>query len=411
MKKYNPIYLKLAALNMVEEDGKIWMALLNRNGICEVDKAARRARILKVFNGESPAQEYLYGKMEKAGDNLVFAPWDAESIAVYNLKSDIITYIPLRERIQKLKESPTEAKFWNTMRFRSIVYLLGYSYPAIIKIDTETLSVEYITNWVEEVEGNIDEGDNCGYFGDGYVVINDLALFPIGCMKAVLELNLKTAETKLRKLAVSAKGIGGIGSADRENIWLVGRGDHTNWLSCWNIRTDEIKEIQLEENGGIGESFYAPICTESKVLLMPCSASGIYVMSLDIGKSIGYKKLEVQTEEGEKAPWIFWRKTLAPRLLEGKLCYVTSGDLKWHEYDVKTGKQVSYFIYLEEETEEYFAAVYKKQREIHSVISEIEVPLESFVDEAQMAEDWMLSQNNRYHLIGRKIYDRVCEGI
>lgn len=111
MKEYSDVYVRFAVMNMVEEDGKIWMALLNRNGICEVDKATRQAKIRKVFDGELLTRKFLYSKTEKVGDNLVFAPWDAESIAVYNLKDDAVTYFPLNARPQKLKESSVEAKF------------------------------------------------------------------------------------------------------------------------------------------------------------------------------------------------------------------------------------------------------------------------------------------------------------
>lgn len=387
MKEYSDVYVRFAVMNMVEEDGKIWMALLNRNGICEVDKATRQAKIRKVFDGELLTRKFLYSKTEKVGDNLVFAPWDAESIAVYNLKDDAVTYFPLNARPQKLKESSVEAKFLNIMPYQSTAYLLGYSYPAIIKIDMESLSVDYITDWVEEVEENIDAGDCSGYFGDGYVIINDeMALLPIGCMNAVLELNLKTSDTRLRKLDISMKGIGGIGSADGESMWLVGRGNRTNWLSRWNIQTDDIIEIKLnEEDGSIMDPFYAPICTGVKVFLMPSSASGIYEVNIDTGEIVKCKGLEIPNMESEKKLWP-WLKTMAPRLLEGTLCYVTSDDLGWHEYDLMTGEHEIYFVHLEE-MDRYFAAICKEQTEKHSVILEKEVPLECFLSEVGKAND------------------------
>lgn len=407
MKKYNPTYLRLAAMNMVEENGKLWMSLLNRNGICEVDIATRRAKIRNIFYCGSLFQRFLYGRTEKVGDNLVFAPWNAEKIAVYNLGKDVMMYIPLNKRKQRLKESSDEAKFWNLMRHRSTVYLLGYSYPAIIKIDMEDLSVEYITDWVDEVEENIDEGDDNGYFGDGYMIVNDLALLPIGCMNAVLELNLKTADTRLRKLDIPMKGIGGIGSANGENIWLVGRGDRTNWLSCWNIRTNEIKEIQLnEEDGNVMDPFYAPICTESKVFLMPISASGIYEMNMDTGELMKCNILDVQAGKKAKPLWPYW-KTMAPRLHDGKLFYLTCDELKWNEYNVETGELQSYYVSWEEEPEEmerYFADLYTKQKENDSVFSEMDIPLECFVDGVCREDDKELRKKNRYCSVGREIW-------
>lgn len=42
-------YTRPVSMNMVEENGKIWMALLNTNGICEVDRAAQQGRICGIF--------------------------------------------------------------------------------------------------------------------------------------------------------------------------------------------------------------------------------------------------------------------------------------------------------------------------------------------------------------------------
>ncbi len=52
MKTYGEVYARAAALNIAEDDGRIWMALLNRNGICEVDKETDHARIVKTFEGK-----------------------------------------------------------------------------------------------------------------------------------------------------------------------------------------------------------------------------------------------------------------------------------------------------------------------------------------------------------------------
>lgn len=410
MKRRNEVYLRPAMVNMVEEDGKIWAALLNRNGICEIDKATRRARICKVFEGEPLIKDFLYSNVEKVGNYLVFSPWDAENIAIYDLKNISVTYLSLKNFEKNLKENRDGAKFWNIVRYQSNVYLLGYSYPAIVRINTDVMAVEYITDWVEAVEESIEQGDNSGYFGDGYVVVGDLALLPVGCTNAILELNMKTSTTKLRKLNVSMKGIGGIASADGEIIWLVGRGDKTNRVSCWNRRANAVKEIPLkEEDESAIAPFYAPICGASKVFLMPSTASCIYEINIETGEISKCKDLEMPGER-ENSLWPYWR-TMAPRLQADRLIYLTCDDLGWHEYNITTGELQSYYVYLEEEMKElekYFNAIYTKQKSENFIFSEMKIPLEYFMDRAGEEKKGGCFEKNTHCMIGRKIYDRIC---
>jgi len=411
--KYSEVYSKPIAMNMIEEDGKIWMTLLNRNGICVVEETTRCARICKIFEDEPVIKEFLYCNVEKIGNNLVFSPWEAENIAIYNLKTDSITYIPINTRDEKRKENSDATKFWNMIRYQSAIYLLGYSYPAIIKIDMESLSVEYITDWVEEVEKNIDIGDSNGYFGDGYVIAGDVVLLPIGCMSAILELNVKTSKTRLRKLNTSMKGIGGIASKDCENIWLVGRGNATNKVCCWNIWTDNIKEIPLNEDCNINHPFYSPICMGSRVFLMPISASCIYELNIDKGEPIKHNTLEVQTKKQSVSLWPYW-KTMAPRLQNGKLVYITCDDLRWHEYNFETGELQSYNVSIKEEPDElerYFKAVYEKQKEKAYIFFEAKIPLEFFVKEEKRVTEQYLCEENRTRFNGSEIYDRMCRNM
>lgn len=407
MKEYNERYFRPVAMNMAEEDGKIWMALLNRNGICEVDMATWKARILKIFEGEPLSKEFLYCYAEKVGKYLVFSPGVAEKIAVYDLECDSLLYLPLKTLERKYKESQKEAKFWNIISHKFDVYLLGYSYPAIVKIDMNSMELTYITDWVEEVEESIEVDDNCGYFSDGHVLNKDKALIPVGCMKAVLELDLRTDQTKLRKLDVSMKGIGGLASVDGENIWLIGRKSATNHIVHWNQKNNTIKEILLTEiDGELFEPFHTPICTDSKVLLLPCSASCIYEIEVRTEKIVKCSTLEKELKIS------LWRgqKIIAPKLWKNCVLFLTYDSAGWHEYNLATGKYKNYSVCLEESAqieEAYVNAIYKEWRDRKQVIPEAKVPLEYFVNRVlninyKDSERW-----NKEVLVGNKIYSQV----
>lgn len=409
IKKYNEIYQRPSAMNMAEENGKIWAALLNGKGICEIDIKNRRGKICKRFEADMFGKDFLYMNVMKINDYLIFSPGIAEKIAIYDLKKDALTYIPLEK--YACKQSNLEPKFWNIVRYQSVAFLIGYSYPAIIKVDMDTKEAEYITDWVAEVEDNIEEGDQSGYFSDGYVISEKLLLLPIGCMKAVLELNLITLHTKVKKLNVPMKGIGGIASVDARHIWMVGKVEKTNYVSCWDRETDMIKEICLAgEDENTFVPFYAPLCTENKMYLLPIEASHIYEIDLET-EEIVIKKEIPSSYEYSNSFW--WRKTLAPRFRGASLLFLAGDDLKWHEYNLLTGKSRNYHVYLEEEVEDrerYFDVIFLHSRDQTGsiIVSETQIPFERFLD--KLSEDNVYV--NKYKDIigcGKKIYDLACK--
>ena len=410
MGKYNEIYLRPAAMNMVEEDGKIWMVLLNRNGICEIDKATRKARICKVFEDEPLERETLYCHVEKVEHYLIFSPSEAEKIAIYDLNQNSMNYIQIKKLDRHYKQSQNEAKFWNIIRDHSDVYLLGYSYPAIVKINLETMKVTYITEWVKEVEEYIEDGDSRGYFGDGYVIIDDSVLIPLGCMNAILELNLRKCLTRLKKINVSMKGIGGLSSADGENIWLVGKSSRTNLVACWNVKTDRVKEYEvpdMEEN--ILDPFYAPICAQKKIFFMPMSAPFIYEIDNDSNNVKKSSALERKFGDRAGALWPWWR-IMAPRIEGDWLRYITCDDLGWHEYNVTTGERRECYIYIEESAGEnklYFDSLYSNYRERRQLIFERKIPLRYLIEREIETDNQYLCEKDRKFFSGKKLYDRV----
>ena len=402
MKKYNKVYMRPSGMNMAEGNGKVWMALLHRNGICEIDIKTREAKLCKIFEEEPLDGEFLYCYVEKIGERLIFSPGLAEKIAIYDLRTETMMYIPLKNA-----DKYRELKFWNIIRYQSDVYFLAYTYPAIIKLNMESMEIEYITDWLNEIIEDIPVDAYNGYFSDGHVMYDDQVLIPVNCMRAVLELNLKTARTKIRKLEVSMRGIGGLSSRDGENIWLVGRGGKANWVSCWNRKTGDIKEIFLKE---IGEDminpFFAPVCTESKVYLMPMSAP--YICEIDPNK----KKIGKCRLIGTITQPLWEWTTMATRLHEDWLIFITGSDFGWHEYSMETGKSEDYYIYMEEnekEIERYFDTIYSKYKEEkYPVIPEIRVPLEYFLDRVLEMGEQFSDKVSHEILFGKKIYAHTC---
>ncbi len=410
MKTYSEIYARAAALDMVEDGGRIWMPLLNRNGICEVDKETGHARLVKLFDEEGLYKGCLYWCVEKAGQYLVFAPGVAEKIAIYDTVQGALSYIPLRTAGQNCRQSQSEIKFCSIFQYGTDIYLQGYSYPAIVRINIKTMETTYITDWLEEVDAGIKEGDSDGYFSHGCVVSGDHVLFPIGCISAVLQLDLKTADTKVIKLKTSMKGIGGMFSPDGNYVWMVGRGSGTNRVACWNRQTGQIKEFEADGVKDIQEPqsqmFYEPVCVGDKILLLPFSAAcdSIYEICADTGEIKKSGIMEDSLKNTGIGLWP-WYRIIAPMVTGDLLTFITGDDFCWHEYHIATGESRHYYVCFEDEKkqEEYFHAVFSNREELNGLLLETWIPLRHFIGE--------VAGMDGHDVYGKENKDALEEGI
>lgn len=421
MEEYNEAYFRAGAWSCAEENGKIWMALKNRNGICEIDKKTLCGKIIKNFESESLADIDLYSHIEKVRNTLIFTPGMAEKIAVYNLDLQSLSYISLKILDRCYKENPFDIKFWNTLQYQSDIYMFGYSYPAIIKIDTNSLDVVYITDWVEEIEANIQVGNNDGYFTTGHVIYDNYALIPVGCMNAILELDFITGRTQIKRLNIPIKGLSGLSSEDGENIWIVGRSGNAvksdkylwmverdnspNRVFCWNRKSGAIKDFPLTDvDENKYNPFHAPLCINSKVFLIPMEASYIYEIDTYTGE---LKKNNIlgkilDDSKGQLDPW---RTVVASELRGEWLSFLTCKDYKWHEYNVNTGELRSNFYYVKEnlkDTVQYFESIYAKD----DLLTESKLPFSYFIDKI-LRTDNALKNDNHSNLVGEKIFNQI----
>ena len=399
MEKCGEIYTRVAVQDLLEDEDTIWMSLADRNGICKKEKKDPRAFIIGTFPKEELTKSELYFGAEKAGDKLVFVPNSADYIAIYSLTEGSVQYIPLEmNRMEEELKQDGKIKFWGRFHVGEIVYLLGYRFPAIIRIDTNTMDTLYITDWRGGGENQIFLREGGGFFSEGCIVKEEKALIPMACMNAVLELDLLTSRTRILRLDISGEGISGMASSDGENIWIAGIGKSA--LFCWNLKNRQIdKIVTLNSTGQGGLPFHAPVCTDSRVYLMPIWPNHIYEVDINARRISTYDALE------EKITGIKNKKniqTIAPRMEGELLKFIVTRDFKWYEFNTKTGECKSFYLRIENTgrwLNEYFDCVFSKEQYERAVFGENEMSLPYF-----------LSRVEKGNLVGASSRNNLCYG-
>lgn len=141
-------------------------------------------------------QERLYRSTAQSGDELYFAPYSANEIAVYNFKKNTFRKIPVEDPRLDYHRSWEKEKFFNTVALGDKIYFFPWHYPGILCYDIKNDSLFCIDGWVEEVE-KIHVGE-WGYF-ISLVVVGTTIILPCACADAVVILDTITQKTKLMR--------------------------------------------------------------------------------------------------------------------------------------------------------------------------------------------------------------------
>lgn len=136
---------------------------------------------------------------------IIFAPSSAKRIAIYDIEQS-------RWVMLELENKDIEGKFHDIVVYDHYVFLIGHRYPAIIKIDMEDYTIQYLNDWVEELKTL--SGENIPGFVFANKVNDNKILIPQFLSNIVMELDLKTNLYRLIKIAALKGNIAGLAKTE-----------------------------------------------------------------------------------------------------------------------------------------------------------------------------------------------------
>lgn len=331
--KMEEVISRMGCYDMVEENGIIWFWWFNANGLCQFDSATKRVDIIARYENAPNEKRDLYRAIKKIGNKLVLAPRAAKEIAIYDMNLKEMQYLSLADVKDCRKEKYDENyKFVVSLKHKNTIYLLGYRYPAIVKIDIETLKVTYLTAWVDEIESRIKtESDTRGYLIHA-ITLGEEAWIACGNTNALLHLNFKTDKVSVIDIPCRMNGFGGIAWVN-ENFWLVGRGKGSNIIVGWNACSAETYEIEIfpPDECKKSDPFHPPIVLDDKIMLFPISGKHVYKVDTITKKVTICTVFDglLDNEEVHFCP----HTVIGICKTDKKIWFITGTDLLWNEYD------------------------------------------------------------------------------
>ena len=201
----------------------------------------------------------LSASMQIIGNYIVFTPFSADYIAVYNINNDIVEYVEIDEPSENsgVKYSPNE-KFYTSYKYGRCVYFFGWKYPGIIEFNVDTFEAKYICEWVELVREAKGFNSNNSFFNEGVVFFDESLYLPIGCLNGLYVFDLRKKNWEVIVLNGCDQGFWGMARYN-ENLYLTGINEG---LFRFDLVDRSITHVKTPN----GMSYRAPICCGNRVL-------------------------------------------------------------------------------------------------------------------------------------------------
>lgn len=212
-------------MNYYEDEVYYWFSEAKFNGCYRVQKENLETELLFRFPEEDLGQKRLHGDLKKVGDWLVFIPLTAKNIALFHMKTKEIKSFPLKspKEGRKIEYSPN-SKLARCFSLGHYLYFTPRTYPAIVKLDLETWSLEYLTDWMLLLEPHIEtERDpNLNSYFAGSLKKNDFLLMACACCSCFGEFDLKKETFSVFPIETQSNAFQQIKIID-EKYWLTPR--------------------------------------------------------------------------------------------------------------------------------------------------------------------------------------------
>ena len=290
---------------------------------------------------------------------LFFVPGKMEipSVTVFDLENETQKKLELNKYI--IRDARKDNFYFSMgVAYGKYVFMIADSYPAIIRIDSETDEIVYLRKTICRLdERNV--GSLQGYFSVTQIeLINHTLIVPCSMEKGVLKINLVTLEEGFVLFdTIRSEGLSAILNIDNELFWVACCGAEANWLYQINLSVNKvIQEVPLKNPP-----------KEFPVKKMLVSSSGdIYIfpndnwtpVPLDIykldSKTFELINLDILAKDFKSEPYIWGNEIIyAGWKDKDTILFVTGRDMLWHEYNIQKKMVLDYEMSIDTKDSKY----------------------------------------------------------
>ncbi len=256
-------------------DGEyIWFAATDHNGLYRMDVRTKETEFIGRFPDEPEDGVRLYLSCTLHEDKLFFAPFLANTGAIYNLKNGEFTSLKANDSNAIIMTRPE--KYTNIVSYKSKIFMLPCLYPAIGCYSVAEDRMSYIHEWLEELKKKCMLTDDA--YSRRYCIVDEKYLMlPLCNTNAVLEYDMDGEKWRVFKVGDDGNSFSGI-CYDGSYYWLSPRNEGPI------VRWDKISQIYVNYDDFPGDyardrySFLDIIFCSGYLWIFPLSANMVLKM-------------------------------------------------------------------------------------------------------------------------------------
>lgn len=278
LEEYEKAYRKLWFDSAVETNDSLWFAANNLNGIFKADKKTGKSQFIINFPQYPNDAVRLYTACTLVKRKIVFAPCNAKEIAIYDIDKEELKTISLDKRVVERCKS---ALFLAAFEYEGFAYLIGMSYPGILKIDVVTYESYVIGKPFERYHFK-GKYDYKAHFRHSFVVMDDILYLPAICENGLVCMDMKNFKCEF--LEVLPKNSRAWDVCMINNHILTWGIDFK--LSNYDLETKKIKITDVENDGKYLEEGAYLVPNGSKLWVFRLDSKSVINYNIETGKII-----------------------------------------------------------------------------------------------------------------------------
>lgn len=226
-------------------------------------------------------------------DNLYFAPFTANEIAIYSIKTGIFNKIAIGIA------DVNKPLFSSAITHGSSVFFSPYAYHGILELDIDSLNVTHHVNWFDSIRDILPSLDDVIFIASSFVYDDKIWLLPRNT-NILIAFDVLTHNCNIFKVGIDNYSYMGI-QYDGQDYWLSPFSDSTPLIK-WNPQKGVIKSFgkELFPNKVNPYSFHPAIYSSGYIWLVPNGSEYVVKINTLSDEIIIVENFEVDREEAIK---------------------------------------------------------------------------------------------------------------
>lgn len=345
MKKYY-----FSCVQGIIKEGKLYAMALDANAICLVDFQRKSAEVIRWMDKCDFLSSGEYLAVCQAENNLLLVPFGADYAILYDfVKCRKKRIRVMQPQIDTSKKYIQEKKFGIAFSADNNIYLLGATYPAILKINACNCETLYLDAWIKEVQDMIPKSD---YFAYGYLREGENVYVPGRASGTMFGLNLLTDKVTVYAKRNDIKLIHGIVRVGDEK-WVIASLDNRESLFLWSSKNGFTNEIVVKENQSKYINWWNPLESGGYIYLCQMMGNVIYRVNMQKKTLEPCKKIVNAIEETSMTRETDSISVILIGQEKEKIIFHTRWNRRWFIYNTLDQSIESFRIEISDKEYEY----------------------------------------------------------